>query len=50
MSLLADEPFAKVLHIFEKCVSVNNSSCGKLVSSLKFPIKVDEVLLQLLQI
>ena len=40
--ILADEPFAKPLHIFETCVSVNNNLCGKLVSSLEFPIKFDE--------
>ena len=40
--VLADKVFAKALQIFETCVSVNNSSCGKLVSSLEFPIKFDE--------
>ena len=29
--ILADEPFAKALQIFETCVSVNNSLHGKLV-------------------
>ena len=29
--ILADEPFAKALQIFETCVSVNNNLCGKLV-------------------
>ena len=32
-SILADEPFAKALQIFETCVSVNNDLCGKLVFS-----------------
>ena len=40
--ILADQPFAKALWIFETCVSVNNNLCGKLVSSLEFPIKFDE--------
>ena len=40
--ILADEPFAKGLRIFETCVSANNNLCGKLVSSLKFLIKFDE--------
>ena len=39
--ILADESFAKALHIFETCVSVNNNLGGKLVS-LEFPIKFDE--------
>ena len=34
--ILADEPFAKALRIFETCVSVNNNLCGKLVSLLEF--------------
>ena len=40
--MLADEPIAKALQILETCVSVSNSLCGKLVLSLKFPIKFDE--------
>ena len=40
--MLADEPFAKALQIFQTCESVNNSLYGKLVSSLEFPIKFDE--------
>ena len=32
--ILADEPFAKPLQIFETCVLVNKISCGKLVLSL----------------
>ena len=40
--MIADEPFAKALQIFETCVSVNNIVCEKLVSSLEFPIKFDE--------
>ena len=27
--ILADEPFAKALHMFQSFVSVNNSLCGK---------------------
>ena len=40
--ILADEPFAKSLHIFETCVSVNNNLCRKQVSSLEFPVKSGE--------
>ena len=40
--LNADEPFAKVLRIFEICVSVNNNLCGKLVSLLELPIRFDK--------
>ena len=40
--MLADEPFAEALRSLETCVSVNNNFCGKLVSSLKSPIKFDE--------
>ena len=40
--ILADEPFAKALQIFETCVSVNNILCRKLFSSSEFPIKFDE--------
>ena len=40
--ILADEPFAKTLRIFETCVLVNNNLCGKLVLSLELPIKFDE--------
>ena len=40
--ILTDEPFAKVLRSLETFVSVNNSLCGKLVSSLEFRIKFDE--------
>ena len=36
--LLADEPYAKALQIFETFVLVNNIFCGKLISSLEFPI------------
>ena len=39
---LADEPFAKALHILEDCVSVNNNLCGKLFSSVESPITFDE--------
>ena len=39
---LANEPFAKVLRIFETCVLVNNNLCGKLISSLEFLFKFDE--------
>ena len=40
--ILADEPFAKALRIFETCVLFSNNLCGKLVSSLELPIKFDE--------
>ena len=40
--IAADEPFSKALQVFETCVSVNNILCGKLVSSLEFPIKFHE--------
>ena len=40
--ILTDEPFAKSLRIFEVYVSVNNSLCGKLISSLQFAIKFHE--------
>ena len=40
--ILADGSFAKALHMFETCVSVNNNLCGKQVSSLECPIKFDE--------
>ena len=40
--ILADESLAKALGIFDVCVSVNNNFCGKLVTSLEFPIKFDE--------
>ena len=40
--ILADEPFAKALQIFENFVLLNNNLCGKLVSSLELPIRFDE--------
>ena len=40
--MLADEPFAKALRIFETCVSLNDNLCGKSVSSLEFLIEFDE--------
>ena len=40
--ILPGEPFVKTLRIFETYVSVNNSLCRKLVSSLEFPIKFDK--------
>ena len=40
--ILADEPFAKPLRIFETCASVANNLCGKLVPSLEFLIKFHE--------
>ena len=40
--MLVDEPFAKALQIFETCVLVNYNLCGKLVSSVEFPIKFDK--------
>ena len=43
--ILADEPFGKAVETLETCVSVNNSLCGKFVSSLEFPIKFDPKLL-----
>ena len=33
--MLADEPFAKALKIFESCVLVKNNLCGKLVSKFQ---------------
>ena len=42
--MLTGEPFAKAFENFETCVLVNNNLCGKLVSSLNFPIKFDETL------
>ena len=39
--ILANEPFAKALQIFETYKSVNNNFCGILVSSLGFSIKFD---------
>ena len=40
--VLADEPFAKGLRIFETCVSVDNNLCENLVLSLEFPIRFEE--------
>ena len=40
--ILADEPFAKALRIFEICVLVNNNLWGKLFSSLESPTIFDE--------
>ena len=40
--VLADKLFAKALQSLEICVSVNNNLCGKLVSSLEFPITFDK--------
>ena len=40
--VLADKLFAKALQSLETCVSVNNNLCGKLVSSLEFPITFDK--------
>ena len=40
--ILVDEAFAKALKILETCASVNNSLCGKLVSSLESLITFDE--------
>ena len=42
MTKLADEPFTKLLRIFQNWVSVKNHFCGKLVSSLELPVKFDE--------
>ena len=41
--ILADEPFAKALRIFENCMLVNNNLCGKLASSLELLINVMKV-------
>ena len=35
--ILADELFEKALRILETCLSVNNNSCEKLLSSLESP-------------
>ena len=40
--ILTEESFAKFLRIFETCVSVNNNFCGKLLSSLELPIKINK--------
>ena len=40
--IIANEPFAKTLQIFETYVSLNNDLCEKLVSSLEPPIKYDK--------
>ena len=40
--ILADQPFAKALRVFETYVSFNNNLYGKLFSSLELPIKTDE--------
>ena len=40
--ILADELFAKALGSIETCVLVNNSLCGKFVSSLELPATFDE--------
>ena len=40
--MLADKPFAKALQSLETYVSVNSNLYGKSVSSLEFPIKLDE--------
>ena len=40
--MLADKPFAKALQSLETYVSVNNNLYGKSVSSLEFPVKLDE--------
>ena len=40
--ILADELFAKTLRSLKACVLVNNNSCGKLVSSLEWPVTFDE--------
>ena len=41
--ILVCEPFAKALRSLETYVSVNNSLCGKLVSSLESPITFDKI-------
>ena len=40
--ILADEPFAKALRRLETCVPVNNTLCGKLVSSLGSPVRFSD--------
>ena len=40
--IIANEPFAKTLQIFETYVSLENDLCEKLVSSLEPPIKYDK--------
>ena len=39
--MLSGKTFAKTLQIFQTCVLLDNRLCGKLVSSLEFPIKFD---------
>ena len=41
--ILADEPFAEILQIFETFVLANDKLYGKLVSPLEFPIKFTSV-------
>ena len=40
--MLVDEPFDKVIRVIETSVSINNNLCGKLISSLEFPIKFEK--------
>ena len=39
--MLADKLFPKALQRFATCLLVKNNLCGKLVSSLEFPIMFD---------
>ena len=39
-----DELFEKAFQIPETCLSVNNNSCGKLVSSFESPIMLGDIL------
>ena len=40
--ILANEPFAKALQIFETWVAINNNSCGNIDSLLEIPITFDK--------
>ena len=40
--ILADEPFARALRVFETCVLINTNLSEKLVSMLKLPTTFDE--------
>ena len=40
---LADELFTKLIQIVETCLSVSNSLCWKLISSLELPTVFDEI-------
>ena len=40
-----DELFEEALQIQETCLSVNNNSCGKLVSSFELPVMLGDILI-----